>query len=213
MRSGLRSLLQFEWNQRHGTRARASGPSSTPQAWWLDDYALFRAIHDRESNRAWTEWPEPLKRRDPDALERRSPASLERDVLLLPVPPVAGRRAVARRPGGRPRRRRRVCSAICHSWSTATARTSGCTRSDFHLDVSVGVPPDAFSATGQDWGMPALRWDTIAPRIFVAARARPAQRGSLRRLSRRPPRRLLPHLRASAGRGSRSSPQPTKPHR
>src|SRR4030095_16831283 len=31
----------------------------------------------------------------------------------------------------------------------------------FDLDVTVGVPPDAFSATGQDWGMPSYRWDEM----------------------------------------------------
>jgi hypothetical protein len=31
------------------------------------------------------------------------------------------------------------------------------------VDVSVGVPPDAFSETGQDWGLPGYRWDVMAP--------------------------------------------------
>ena len=26
-------------------------------AWWLDDYALFRALHARHEERPWTEWP------------------------------------------------------------------------------------------------------------------------------------------------------------
>jgi 4-alpha-glucanotransferase len=32
----------------------------------------------------------------------------------------------------------------------------------FRTDVSLGVPPDAFSATGQDWGMPTYNWDEMA---------------------------------------------------
>jgi 4-alpha-glucanotransferase len=47
------------------------------------------------------------------------------------------------------------------------------TRQDeFRLDVSVGVPPDAFSATGQDWRLPAYRWDVLAERGFPWLRQR-----------------------------------------
>ena len=34
-------------------------------------------------------------------------------------------------------------------------------RGDFRLDARVGVPPDAFSETGQDWGLPVYRWDVM----------------------------------------------------
>jgi 4-alpha-glucanotransferase len=42
----------------------------------------------------------------------------------------------------------------------------------FHLDVSIGAPPDAFSAEGQDWGTPLYRWDAIERDDFRWLRAR-----------------------------------------
>jgi 4-alpha-glucanotransferase len=39
-------------------------------------------------------------------------------------------------------------------------------QDEFRLDASVGVPPDAFSETGQDWGLPVYRWDVLAARDY-----------------------------------------------
>ncbi len=50
-------------------------------------------------------------------------------------------------------------------------------QDEFRLDTSVGVPPDAFSAEGQDWNLPAYNWDVIAGRDFDWLRQR-AQRNA-----------------------------------
>jgi 4-alpha-glucanotransferase len=45
------------------------------------------------------------------------------------------------------------------------------------LDVSVGAPPDAFSATGQNWGVPACDWEAMVKDDFAWIRER-ARRGA-----------------------------------
>ena len=139
-------------------RARAFGRFLAEQAWWIDDYALFRAIHASEGERPWTAWPDALRRRERPALADARYA-LATDVMF-----------------------RQYVQWIAHAqWAAARAETHGVAlygdlpfmvdsdsadvwarQDQFHLDVSLGVPPDAFSDTGQDWGMPVYRWDVIA---------------------------------------------------
>ena len=38
------------------------------EAAWLNDYALYAVLRRKFKTGAWTEWPEPLRRRDPQAL-------------------------------------------------------------------------------------------------------------------------------------------------
>jgi 4-alpha-glucanotransferase len=49
----------------------------------------------------------------------------------------------------------------------------------FRLDASVGVPPDAFSETGQDWGLPVYRWDVLAERDYDWLRVRARRNADL----------------------------------
>jgi hypothetical protein len=54
---------------RRGTaRAQSFARFLSEQGWWLQDYALFRAIHAHEDERPWTSWPNGLKRREQPAL-------------------------------------------------------------------------------------------------------------------------------------------------
>jgi 4-alpha-glucanotransferase len=125
--------------------------------WWLDDYALFRALHE-EDPRSWLEWSADLRDREPGALaaarHRLSDRILHYQYLQWLV-------------DEQWQRVRRACAGVgifgdfpfmvsSHSadvWSR---------QEEFRVDVSVGVPPDAFSETGQDWGLPAYRWDVVA---------------------------------------------------
>jgi 4-alpha-glucanotransferase len=168
-----RSFAHFQRAEWAGDTRRASRFRAyvAEQAWWLDDYALFRALHAHYGERPWMEWPEPIRDREPRALERAR-AELATDVLF----------------------RQYVQWTAGDQWATARARARGvgflgdlpfvvsadsadvwARQDEFRLDVSVGVPPDAFSATGQDWGLPAYRWDVLEARDFLWLRQR-AQR-------------------------------------
>jgi len=139
-------------------------------AWWLHEYALFRAIHAREAERSWTEWPEGLRRRDEAALASATD-SLAGEVMF-----------------------RQYVQWIAHmQWTAARAEAAAtgvalfgdlpfmvdgdsadvwARQDQFMLDVSLGVPPDAFSDTGQDWGMPVYKWSAIAADDFGWLRER-----------------------------------------
>lgn len=157
--SAFARFYEHEWHQ-DTERAHALRKFVAAQRWWLDDYALFRAIRDREQGRAWTEWPEPLRRHLPEALERVRP-DFARDVLFHQyVQWLAETQWRAARETSRANGVAlfgdlpfMVDADSADVWSH-----QGCLR----LDVSVGAPPDAFSDTGQDWGMPLYDWDAMA---------------------------------------------------
>ena len=52
-------------------------------------------------------------------------------------------------------------------------------RQDFILDASVGTPPDAFSETGQEWGLPPYNWDEARRNDFAWLRMRARRQADL----------------------------------
>jgi 4-alpha-glucanotransferase len=132
---------------------------------WLEDWALFRALKRAHGDVAWTEWPRPLKDRDPEALAVASEryadaidlARFEQHVFALQwreLRALAASRGVALM-GDLP-------IFVAHDSADVWQR-----RDLFQLDaagmptVVAGVPPDYFSAAGQRWGNPLYRWDRL----------------------------------------------------
>ena len=122
------------------------------QSWWLDEYALFRALHARHE-RPWTEWPEALARADPDAVEEAQgalhPEITYRSYLQW----------LAHEQWAEARRRAwpvRVFGDLPFMIS-ADSPDVWARQREFRFDATIGVPPDAFSENGQDWGLPPWR--------------------------------------------------------
>ena len=153
-------FVREEWDRR-SSRARALEEFARSEAAWLGDYALFVSIHDDEhGGRAWTDWPAPLRDREPaalaDARARLSRRILFHEWLQWQIEEQwHAARAAANREGVE------LAGDLPFMVATDSADVWA-DRRDFRLDARVGVPPDAFSATGQDWGLPVYRWDVMA---------------------------------------------------
>jgi 4-alpha-glucanotransferase len=156
LRTCFTRFVEHEWAQ-DSERARAFRTFADENASWLEDYALFRAIHHASGERAWTGWDGGVRDRERHALaEARS--QLRQEVLY-----------------------REYLQWLAHGqWQAARIEARGVRifgdfpftadsdsadvwagREMFSLDGTVGAPPDAFSETGQDWGLPVFRWHAL----------------------------------------------------
>ena len=174
LRRAFEHFRSTEWAG--GTRrAAAFRAFSTEQAWWLDDYVLFRALHARYGERPWMQWPAALRDRDAAALETAR-AELSADILCRRyLQWVAGDQwGEARDRAGRVALFGDLPFMVSGDSADVWAR-----QDEFRVDVSVGVPPDAFSETGQDWGLPAYRWDVFRERDFDWLRDRARRNADL----------------------------------
>src|SRR5688572_1995219 len=174
LRKSFARFKEAEWRVRTA-RAAAFQQYIESEAGWLADYALFRALHAHHAGRSWLEWPEALRDRDDAALAQARDQFAD-DILY----------------------RQYLQWVAQGQWTAARAASNGIVlfgdlpfmvsgdsadvwarQDEFRLDASVGVPPDAFSETGQDWGMPVYRWDVFAARDFDWLRARARRNAAL----------------------------------
>jgi 4-alpha-glucanotransferase len=139
-------------------------------AWWLDDYAVFVNLRERFQEQSWNAWPRELARREAAALERarREMADAIEITRAIQFAFFEQWRALH---GACRRRGVRIIGdvAIFVSYDSADVWTHpGLFRLNANLDPEVvaGVPPDAFSATGQRWGNPLYRWDVLRERGY-----------------------------------------------
>jgi 4-alpha-glucanotransferase len=171
LEAAFKAFVEREWRMK-STRARELERFSRDQAAWLDDYALFVAIHDElMDGRAWTDWPAALRNREPGAMADARARLSQRVLFRTWLQWVVDRQWQGARRGARA-----VAVELAGDIPFMVAPDSAdvwARREDFRLDARVGVPPDAFSATGQDWGLPLYRWAEMeaAGHLWLNARA------------------------------------------
>ena len=135
------------------------------QKYWLEDYALFAAIKQKNDGAYWVDWDIKIKQRDKKVLaalrkeladeilftefeqfifaeqwQKLHDYALERGIQIMGDMPIF------------------VSADSADAWAN---------QQEFQLDAEghpekvAGVPPDYFSATGQLWGNPQYDWDEM----------------------------------------------------
>jgi 4-alpha-glucanotransferase len=138
------------------------------QSWWLDEYALFRALHALHEGLPWTKWPEPLSRAEAPVLGQARGALYPEITYRKYLQWLAAEQwADAKRLSWPIAIYGDMPFMISSDSPDVWAR-----QDEFRFDATVGVPPDAFSETGQDWGLPPWRARVMALNDFGWMRAR-----------------------------------------
>ncbi len=140
-------------------RARDLARFEEEHAPWLRDYALFRALKHRLPV-SWRTWPDGVRTRHVPSLEQAR-EELADEVGFRTYLQFLAFRQVEKARG----RARALGVGLVGDEPFLVAEDSADVWSLQHLfrfDATVGAPPDAFSADGQEWGLPPYRWDRLA---------------------------------------------------
>lgn len=138
---------------------------------WVDDYALFKILHEKFNDDPWYNWPEEYKYRDEAALEKIIKNKADEYLRLQwqqyelhqrwdELKKLANRKNILLF-GDMP-------LFVAHDSVDVWVQPQR-----FLLDedgmptVVTGVPPDYFSETGQRWGNPHFNWEYMHDEHFI----------------------------------------------
>jgi 4-alpha-glucanotransferase len=164
------SAREFLQNARGTSRERFQR-FCKENAWWLEDFVLFDVLRERHGQEYWNRWPRALATREPKALQAaRREMAAETDIrrviqFFFYEQWHALRRHCAQRSI-------RVVGdiAIFVDYDSADVWSHRelfrLRKDDLEPEVVSGVPPDAFSATGQRWGSPLYDWRAMKARGY-----------------------------------------------
>ena len=137
---------------------------------WLEDYVLFQVLREKFQDQGWNAWPKELVKRDPAAIRKirdEHAQDLDRERFLqfefyyqwCALRSYCAERSI------------RIVGdlAIFVSYDSADVWTHPeifRLHEDLSPVVVSGVPPDAFSETGQRWGNPIYDWEKLKARGY-----------------------------------------------
>ncbi len=160
-----RALLKKAFDRARKAGWRADSAFQKENEHWLRDFALFSVIKETEGGVSWRQWPEPLKRRDPEAIQHFADqheemllevcweqeifytqwnalknAANERGILLIGDIPIY------------------VAEDSADVWAHTEAFQL---NAALESEAVAGVPPDFYNEEGQLWGNPLYDWNEM----------------------------------------------------
>lgn len=170
---------------------REGGPSdrkTTFETWckketsWLNDHALYCALRRSHDGYGWSTWPENERERSEEVLavgkDPKDDGGLGSRVLEeMYLQWVAHEQWQAAR-----EKLRAMGVVLMGDMPFIIGGESSdiwANRSQFRTDLSLGAPPDDFSADGQSWGLPAYNWQQMDKDDFAWLRARAKHEATL----------------------------------
>ena len=134
--------------------------------YWLSDYVAYRVIKGSQDKKPWYEWPEDLKFADPHKVlaslkgeDKKKAEEIARQQYCFSVQ-WDELRAYANSKGIE-------IMGDLPMYMAADSADIWANKDIFRMDssgsqkVHSGVPPDAFSGEGQDWGNPLYDWEKL----------------------------------------------------
>ncbi len=146
---------------------------------WLEDYALFAVLKYQLDGLPWTQWPAPLRDREPEAIKKVI------DELYGSMNKWMEEQFIIEIDWGKLRNTAEECGvSLFGDLPFFVAHDSADVWANQHLfkleasgapSVVAGVPPDYFSEDGQKWGTVLYNWDAHRDEDFAWWKARTAR--------------------------------------
>ncbi|HEX2606820.1 MAG TPA: malto-oligosyltrehalose synthase, partial [Flavisolibacter sp.] len=133
---------------------------------WLPDFACFMVLKHRHGGKPWYEWDDTYRLRDPKALEKLLLQDQQEAIEKIQWIQFVFEEQWASLKNYCNQRAIQLIGDLPFYVSYDSADVWA-NRALFSLDEKgqrlglAGVPPDAFSADGQLWGMPVYNWDVM----------------------------------------------------
>ncbi len=163
-------LLWKIYNRSYINRINKFEMYRSDNSYWLRDYALYKVIKEKQSNKKWEDWECIYRTRNKESLREFEKVNLKRivffywlqwqlfeqfklvrdyaqkkDLLLMGDLPFL------------------VARDSCDVWAN---------QKHFKLNLFTGAPPDMYFALGQRWSMPPYNWNEIEKDQYIYIRER-----------------------------------------